>query len=396
MRRCDARLLQARMRSLVAFKRGQRSVAAGSTAPPAPPAASAAAVLSLLRTSGGLTQRQVDTVLERDPLLLSYDPETEVAPRLAQLRYLHSNSSFAWQVQGDSVADFIARQPFVLERRFQAVVPERRTNSTPAAFRDFFAISKPWDVRHDVPRGWKDSLGVVERFTPKHEGDNTSAEEFVTAACVGRPPFGWARVRFAHQIDYATSGVLLACGTQSAAAAAASCFKERTARKTYAALLLGEARVDTWTVDGGIAPDESDPKRFKMRLGDISQGAKAASTTFTVQARGTCALEGPWLGAPVALVTARPLTGRRHQIRLHAAASGTPVLGDCAYSPDQDSFRMMLHAWTLVLPGIVAGGGEGGDEKSADLSADLCLTAHVPRSLRVAFNGPWPTDMAGQ
>jgi hypothetical protein len=92
MRRCDARLLQARMRSLVAFKRRQRSVAAGSTAAPAPPAASAAAVLSLLRTSGGLTQRQVDTVLERDPLLLSYDPETEVAPRLAQLRYLHANA----------------------------------------------------------------------------------------------------------------------------------------------------------------------------------------------------------------------------------------------------------------------------------------------------------------
>ena len=393
MRRCDARLLHARLRCFLAYKRGLRTTGACCSVASAAPAASATAVLSLLRSCGGLTQHQVDTVLERDPLVLTYDPVTEVAPRLSQLRYLHANSSFAWQVQGESVADFIVRQPYVLERRFLPVDPEQHKQNTTAAagatLRNYYAVSKPWDVRHDVPRGWKDSNGVVERFTPKHEGDNTSAEEYVTAACVGRPPFNWARVRFAHQIDYATSGVLLACGTQGAAAAAAGCFKHRTARKSYAALLLGDVKQDAWTVDGGIAPDEADPSKFKMRLGDISEGAKAAVTAFTVRARGTCALEGPWHGAPVALVAVQPLTGRRHQIRVLAAASGTPVLGDCAYSPDTDSFRMMLHAWRLELPGILAG-GEG------ETAADLRLTAPVPRSLRVAFNGPWPTDMDAQ
>ena len=391
MRRCDARLLQARMRCLLAYKRGLRTAGAYCSVSSAAPAASATAVLSLLRDAGGLTQRQIDAVLERDPLALTYDPVTEVAPRLSQLRYLHANSSFAWQVQGESVADFIVRQPFVLERRFQAVLhAQHKQNSTAAAdatLRNYYAVSKPWDVRHDLPRGWTDSNGVVERFTPKHEGDDTSAEEYVTAACVGKPPFSWTRVRFAHQIDYATSGVLLACGTQGAAAAAAACFKHRTARKSYAVLLLGDVKEDAWTMDGGIVADETDPTKFKMRLGDTTEGAKAAVTAFSVRARGTCALEGPWKGAPVAVVTAQPLTGRRHQIRVHAAASGTPVLGDCAYSPDTDSFRMMLHAWHLELPGILPG------EQGQPSPEALRLTAPIPRSFRVAFNGPWPTDM---
>ena len=382
------------MLCLVARKRGLRTAAAccstsGATSTSAAPAAAASAVLSLLRTSGGLSHSQVDAVLERDPLVVTYDPETEVAPRLAQLRYLHAHSSFAWQVRGESVADFLVRQPFVLERRFQAVSPESQQNAAP---REYLAISKPWDVRHDVPRGWTQAGGQpVERFVPKHEGDDTSAEEWVAALTVG-PPFAWPRVRFAHQIDYATSGVLLACGTQAAAAAAAKCFKERTARKTYAALLLGDVKQDAWTVDGGIVHDETDPTKFKMRLGDAAEGAKAAVTAFEVKARGTCALEGPWFGAPVALVTAMPRTGRRHQIRVHAAASGAPVLGDCAYSPDTDSFRMMLHAWHLELPGLLKGGGEADGAAAQDLK----LTAHVPRSFRVAFSGQWPTDMDAQ
>ena len=44
------------------------------------------------------------------------------------------------------------------------------------------------------------------------------------------------------------------------------------------------------------------------------------------------------------------MTGRRHQIRVHAAHSGHPIVGDNAYSEDRDSFRTFLHAHVLEMP----------------------------------------------
>lgn len=417
MRRCDARLLRVRLHALCARHRAHRrcgvcAAAAAPTAFPhtdqqhAPRAAAntdnAARVLSLLAAEG-LTPADVDEALRRDPEVLNYDAATEVFPRLAQLRYLRDVSPagrFAWQVQHESVAQYVTRQPFVLERRFGAALvtvggqPRQPHHHPPLV--PYFAVCKPWDVRHDVPRGWQG----VQRFVPKHEGDDTSAEEFVTSQCVQRPPYGWHSVRFAHQIDYATSGVLLACGSQAAAAAAAGCFKRRTAVKTYAALLLGDVAQDTWHVDAPIIADEADPQGFKMRAAATAAeqpGAKAAATSFQVLARGACALEGPWKGAPVALVAVRPLTGRRHQIRVHAALHGVPVLGDCAYSPDRDSFRMFLHAWRLELPGIIVDEGDddgaGTKTKAKTEKADLTLCAPLPRSFRVAFDGHLPDDV---
>lgn len=65
--------------------------------------------------------------------------------------------------------------------------------------------------------------------------------------------------------------------------------------------------------------------------------------------RGWLALAGPFAGAAVAKVRCTPVTGRRHQIRLHLAHSGHAIVGDAAYSDDRDSFRMFLHAARLEL-----------------------------------------------
>jgi hypothetical protein len=124
-----------------------------------------------------------------------------------------------------------------------------------------------------------------------------------------------------------------------------------------------------------------------MRCADVQDpSAKAATTSFRVLSRGTCALEGPLLGAPVAHVEARPATGRRHQIRVHAAASGHPVLGDAAYSEDRDSFRMFLHAARLYLP-LRAAARDGGARL-----APLRAAAPLPRSFVVAM---WPPPADG-
>ena len=306
-------------------------------------------------------------------------------------------SLFQWPNSQETVADYVARQPSVLERRFDVL----------HACRDYVAISKPWDTRHDVPRGWGEREGVPPRFSPKFRGDETSAEEF----CAALPGTRWqgGMPRFAHQIDFATSGILLACTGSAAAGRAAAAFRERTTQKQYTAILMGSSPQTRWSVDAAIGRDHDDDTGFKMRIyspAELSAAATAAPnrdaprasvTHFEVLARGVCGLIGPWLGTPVTLIRATPVSGRRHQIRLHARAFGLPVLGDCAYSPDSDSFRMFLHATELCVtlpPAKEPGPWRRRRDKSDDASpptaaeeavTELRIVAPVPDSFRLAF-----------
>ena len=80
------------------------------------------------------------------------------------------------------------------------------------------------------------------------------------------------------------------------------------------------------------------------------ENGKASETSFKVLQRGYCTLDGANRGVEVSRLECRPVTGRRHQIRLHLMHSGHPILGDMAYSDDTDSYRMFLHALELVMP----------------------------------------------
>jgi len=83
---------------------------------------------------------------------------------------------------------------------------------------------------------------------------------------------------------------------------------------------------------------------FRMAIGDATNPGRAASTELEGVAWGQ------WLGRPVTKVVLRPSSGRRHQLRLHCVHLGFPIVGDATYTDDDKSFRMMLHAWRLVLP----------------------------------------------
>ena len=160
----------------------------------------------------------------------------------------------------------------------------------------------------------------------------------------------WDTVRFCHQLDNATSGVLVAASNKRAAGAAAKLFRERRARKTYLAIVFGHPKRDEWTVDVPLGRDPDDPKGFRERVELDPDVGKACETRFRVLSRGTCALEGKFKGAEVAKVEVTPVTGRRHQIRVHLKHSGHPIVGDNAYSDDRDSFRTFLHARALEMP----------------------------------------------
>ena len=297
--------------------------------------------------NAGLTDAQVDEVLRDHPQVeTAYDLVAEVQPRINYMRFLVDND----RMEGETVAQCVLRQPQSLERRFELV----------HECEQYSAVNKPWCVRLDTPRGWPGKT----RFTEKYPGD-LSVEDWLERKYVETGQ--WDQVRFCHQLDNATSGVLLSAASKKAAGAAAKLFRERRAKKTYLALVFGHPARDEWTVTAPLGRDPHDPKGFKERVvtsaeegekaaamleGKASNKArgKACETRFEVLSRGALTLRGRFFGAPVAKVRVTPLTGRRHQIRVHLSHSGHPIVGDNAYSEDRDSFRTFLHAHVLEMP----------------------------------------------
>jgi RluA family pseudouridine synthase len=138
----------------------------------------------------------------------------------------------------------------------------------------------------------------------------------------------WARsrtlkyLRNVHRLDADTSGVLLFARSPGALHTFSRLFESHRMEKKYLAVVDGIPKECAWTCKLKIAPDAAQLGRRKI---DARNG-KDAETHFTVLATQTAA----------ALVEARPITGRTHQIRLHLAASGCPVRGDVLYGKGVD------------------------------------------------------------
>ena len=152
--------------------------------------------------------------------------------------------------------------------------------------------------------------------------------------------------RHVHQLDYATSGVLCVALNKKAAGNAGRLFEQRLTSKFYLALVAGHTAWDHLACSAGVGDDVSDPRGFRMAVEGQPGCSKPlpAHTDLYVVARG--ALDGQ----PVTKLLMVPKSGRRHQLRVHALASGHPIIGDVAYTGDTGAPRMMLHAWRLRLP----------------------------------------------
>lgn len=180
-----------------------------------------------------------------------------------------------------------------------------------------------------------------------------------------------------HRLDQDTSGVIVVARTPAALVALQAAFKERAAQKRYLALAAGAPRAD-WLEHAGWIGRHPHDFRKRAVLAEGSGGAKEAYTSFVVRHRG----DG------YVAVEARPRTGRTHQIRVHLAALGHPVLADPTYgrsdrwplhAADGDPRALRrhgLHAWALRIPHPAGG--------------ELTLRAPIPEDLR-----PWlPASMA--
>ncbi len=135
-----------------------------------------------------------------------------------------------------------------------------------------------------------------------------------------------------HRLDRETSGVLLLALEKKVNESLGRAFRERRVKKQYLAWVEGCPKDDSWTCDSDIGKVRG--KYTAVRKGE----GKEARTFFRVLRRE----EGR------TLVLANPLTGRTHQIRIHLAEAGHPVLGDRTYGAKPDK-RLYLHAWRLEL-----------------------------------------------
>jgi Pseudouridylate synthases, 23S RNA-specific len=145
-----------------------------------------------------------------------------------------------------------------------------------------------------------------------------------------RARWGWARV--AHRLDLGTSGVVLTALTPPALSALQRQFAERRVRKTYVALVHGAPKGEEGEVDLPLRCDW--PNRPRQI---VAEDGKPARTLWRVLAREGAATR----------VALTPVTGRSHQLRVHMAALGHPILGDPFYGDAASAPRLMLHAARL-------------------------------------------------
>ena len=130
-----------------------------------------------------------------------------------------------------------------------------------------------------------------------------------------------------HRLDRGTSGVLVFARTAEAHRAMNLAFDRGEPAKTYLALVRGEPP-DGWRETAAIAP----ARRGRMRPARRGEPqGKAAATAFRALERFPAR---PWAGGALALVEARPETGRTHQIRVHLAHGGFPLAVDPDYGDD--------------------------------------------------------------
>ena len=149
---------------------------------------------------------------------------------------------------------------------------------------------------------------------------------------------GTPRCGIVHRLDRFTSGVLLVAKTPAASEALIRAFKERQVAKTYRAVVRGEWREKRARVEAPVGRKPGHRQVIATPFG------KEATTGFLVL--GSCPAG--------ALVEARPLTGRTHQIRVHLNLLGHPVMGDTEFDRPAAAApqppRMMLHAYRVEFP----------------------------------------------
>ncbi|MGO8694816.1 MAG: RluA family pseudouridine synthase [Rectinemataceae bacterium] len=229
-------------------------------------------------------------------------------------------------------------------------------------------------------------LGLLERNAARRsEPGRDPPEARLSAARPGDyspRPAPAPRAGIVHRLDKDTSGLIIVAKDAEAQAFLADQFKERTTRKEYLAIVRGLPSPASGRISDRLGRDKRDRKRFASR----EEGGKPAVTDYRILSSWRAAFDSS-RGSKVdgyAFMSLRPRTGRTHQLRVHMAGLGTPILGDPVYGKRDPRFpgaTLMLHAYRLkiVLPGK--------DEPSLFRSPLPERMKRILLELRTAFGG---------
>jgi 23S rRNA pseudouridine1911/1915/1917 synthase len=187
---------------------------------------------------------------------------------------------------------------------------------------------------------------------PVHPGPGHSNRTLVNALlahCPDLPGIGGVqRPGIVHRLDKDTSGLIVVAKTERAHNRLSAQLSQREMHKTYVALLEGTLKPAEALIDAPIGRDPNNRQRMMVR----GSGGRDAQTHYIVrsyhkvrpelaQARGDNSYT---------LAEASPITGRTHQIRVHFASLGHPVVGDPVYGKRSPLVaRQFLHAWRLAF-----------------------------------------------
>jgi 23S rRNA pseudouridine1911/1915/1917 synthase len=162
-----------------------------------------------------------------------------------------------------------------------------------------------------------------------------------------------------HRIDRETSGIMVLAKSSLAAANLVAQFREHRVKKKYLAIVHGETTFDEIVVDAPMDKDPHAQIRLKMA---VVPGGQVATTRFVTLKRHN----------GFSLLEAYPLTGRQHQIRVHAESLGHPLVGDKIYGRKESTFLDYLKH------GII----------TDDMKRQLILDRHALHACFLRFSHP--------
>jgi len=251
------------------------------------------------------------------------------------------------RMQNQFKAPFVSvlRESFYYVKERRADNPElfvKRKAVVSVLIPDSCMAQKPFRIREDYV-AYEDGDIVI---ADKPVGIPTQAtqvfgEDHLYGALIAhyteKHPNRLAYVGMHHRIDRETSGLVLFTKKPSMNKSIAEQFRDHKITKKYLAVVTGEPPGEFWAVTAPIARLKTAGREF--RFGVNHKQGEPAETKFAIVGE---------LGKKKFLVECQPVTGRTHQIRVHLAHCGTPIVGDPLYG-DVKAPRMMLHAYQLSL-----------------------------------------------
>ncbi len=211
-----------------------------------------------------------------------------------------------------------------------------------------------------------------------HPGPGTKSGTLVNALLHHDPAIAKVGVVFrpgiVHRLDANTTGVMVVAKTNHARQHLVEQFKAKRVKKEYRAVVVGTMPFDSDYIDLAIGKDPRKPDRMRI---DPKEG-KPSSTFYEVVERFATATH----------VKAMPHTGRTHQIRVHLAQIGYPIVGDPVYG------RQAVAAWQAAEDRTRDEGAPAIEVRRHALHAHRLSLIHPAREERMTFESPLPDDMA--